>query len=183
MRGPIVVGADGSDNSRLAIDEAASIAKGSGQTVVVAFVRYVRLAGLGVPWTGALSVGVVEEMLTTDESFAEAQSIAILDPVGVPGVSRCGRASPHSELMRLATEVGAEHDRRCWKTPWCPRRHGLRFGMYAAPPPLASLAAGHSPTIGGRHPHRSGNRRESMRTRGDLAMSRWSGCPAGGAFA
>ena len=124
MRGPIVVGADGSDNSRLAIEEAASIAKGSGQTVLVAFVRYVRLAGLGVPWTGALSVGVVEEMLTADESFAEAQSIAILDPVGVPWRFEVREGDPAHELMRLATEVGAD------TIVVAGRRHGA-FGAMA----------------------------------------------------
>lgn len=108
MRGPIVVGADGSDNSRLAIEEAASIAKGNGQTVVVAFVRHVPLAGLGVPWTGGLSVGVVREVLSTDESFVEAQSIAILDSIAVHWRFEVREGEPASELMRLAIEFGAE---------------------------------------------------------------------------
>ena len=48
MRGPIVVGADATETSRLAVDEAASIATSTGQELVVTFVRRTPLAGLSV---------------------------------------------------------------------------------------------------------------------------------------
>jgi nucleotide-binding universal stress UspA family protein len=108
VRGPIVVGADGSDNSPLAIEEAASIAKGSGQTVVVAYVRHTPLAGFGVPWTGGLSVGFVQGVLNANESFVEAESIAILDSAGVHWRFEVREGEPATELMRLATAAGAD---------------------------------------------------------------------------
>ncbi len=126
MRGPIVVGADGSENSRLAIEGAAAIAKGSGQSVVVTYVRHVPLAGLSAGWTGSLSVGALHETLCTSESLAEAQSIAILDAAGADWrfVVRVG--DPANELMRLATEVGAE------TIVVAGRRHGALGAMACA---------------------------------------------------
>jgi len=53
MRGPIVVGTDGSETSRLAIEEAALLSKGAGEPVVLVFVRQPRLAGLGAVGPGA----------------------------------------------------------------------------------------------------------------------------------
>lgn len=132
MRGPIVAGSDGSDNSRFAIEEAACIAKGMGQTVIVAFVRHMPLAGLGVPWTGSSSVAAVEEMLSASGSLAEAQSIAILDSVGVPWRFEVREGEPARELMRLAIEVGAE------TIVVSGRRHGA-FGSVACASVCAQL--------------------------------------------
>jgi nucleotide-binding universal stress UspA family protein len=108
MRGPIVVGTDGSETSRLAIAEAASIAKGTGQTVVVVFVRHAPLAEfspLGVMGNGS---AVAEDALNANQALAEAQSIAILEraPVGWRFDVRLG--DPAAELIRAATEFEAD---------------------------------------------------------------------------
>ncbi len=132
MHGPIVAGSDGSDNSRYAVEEAACIANGTGQTVVVAFVRHMPLGGLGATWTGSSSVAAVEEMLSTSASLAEAQSIAILDSVGVPWRFEVREGEPARELMRLATEVGAE------TIVVAGRRHGA-FGSVACASVCAQL--------------------------------------------
>lgn len=84
------------------------MAKAGGQTVVVAFVRHIPLAGFGVPWTGGMSVGYVQEVLSANESVAEAQSIAILDSVGVPWRFEVREGEPATELMRLAAAAGAD---------------------------------------------------------------------------
>ena len=132
MRGPIVAGSDGSENSRLAIEEAACVAKAGGQTVIVAFVRHMPLAGLGLPWTGSASLAALQEMLSTSEFLAEAQSIAILDSVGVPWRFEVREGEPARELMRLATEVGAE------TIVVAGRRHGA-FGSVACASVCAQL--------------------------------------------
>jgi nucleotide-binding universal stress UspA family protein len=108
MRGPIVVGADGSDTSRLAIEEAASIAKGSGQMVAVVFVRHFPFTGLGVLGSAGLSAVVVQNALDAAQSLAEAQSIAILDLAHVRWRFEVRTGEPAGELMGLATELEAE---------------------------------------------------------------------------
>lgn len=108
MRGPIVVGADGSDTSRLAIEEAASMARGSGQSVVVVFVRHDNLTRLGVPWTGGLETGAVQEVLSVNQSLVEAQSVAILDSLCIDWRFEVREGEPAHELIRSATEAGAD---------------------------------------------------------------------------
>jgi nucleotide-binding universal stress UspA family protein len=108
VRGPIVVGTDGSEVSRLALEEAASIATGSRQTVVVVFVRHAPLAALGVLATAGHGAGVLQEALNTDESLAEAQSIAILESASVCWRFEVRTGEPAAELMRVATEFDAD---------------------------------------------------------------------------
>ena len=108
MRGPIVVGTDGSETSRLAIAEAMSISKGTGQTVVVVHVRHAPLAGLHV--LGAMSHGAsdVQNALSAVQSLAEAQSIAILEPASVCWRFDVRSGEPAAELIRAATEFKAD---------------------------------------------------------------------------
>jgi nucleotide-binding universal stress UspA family protein len=108
MRGPIVVGTDGSETSRLAVEEAGSIARANRQSVVVLFVRRVPFAGIGMLATGGLSAGAVQDALNADESLAEAQSIAILDPTDVCWRFEVATGDPVGELMRVATGLEAD---------------------------------------------------------------------------
>jgi nucleotide-binding universal stress UspA family protein len=108
MHGPIVVGADGSDTSRLAIEEAASIARGSRQMVVVVFVRHAPFGAIGFVGGGGLSSVMVQDALDAGEALAEAQSIAILDPAQVKWRFEVRTGEPAAELMSLATELGSE---------------------------------------------------------------------------
>ncbi len=100
--------------------------KGSGQSVIVAYVRHLPLVGFSAGWTGTLSVGAVHELLGTNQSLAEAQSIAILDAVGVDWRFEVRVGDPANELMRLATEVGAE------TIVVAGRRHGALGAMACA---------------------------------------------------
>lgn len=108
MHGPIVVGTDGSDTSRLAVEEAGSIAKSSGKQLVVVFVRHVSFAGVGMLATGGLGAVAVQDSLDADQALAEAQCIAILDPAGVRWRFEAGVGDPACELMRVATDLEAD---------------------------------------------------------------------------
>jgi nucleotide-binding universal stress UspA family protein len=108
MRGPIVVGADGSANSRLAIEEAGAIATATGQPIIVVFVRRPAGSGLGAAWMGAMSIRAIQDVTTTQECLAEAQSIAILDSAGLTWRFESRTGEPARELMRVAGEAGAE---------------------------------------------------------------------------
>ncbi|MGA7417666.1 MAG: universal stress protein [Acidimicrobiales bacterium] len=123
MRGPIVVGTDGSETSRLAVEEAGAIARASGHQLVVLFVRHVSFAGVGVLATGGLSAGAVQDALDGDQALAEAQCIAILDPTGVPWRFEVGEGDPASELMRVATGLEAD------TIVVAGRRHGALGGL------------------------------------------------------
>jgi nucleotide-binding universal stress UspA family protein len=108
MRGPIVVGADGTETSRLAIEEAAGIASGSGQLVFVVFVRHVPFGAIGFVGGGGLSSVLAQEALDAGEALAEAESIAILDSARVPWRFEVRTGEPAAELMGLAEELGSE---------------------------------------------------------------------------
>jgi nucleotide-binding universal stress UspA family protein len=108
VRGPIGGGVDGSEVSRLAVEEAASLATGSRQTVVVVFVRHAPLAALGVLATAGHGVGVLQDALNVDEALAEAQSIAILESACVCWRFEVRTGEPAAELMRVATEFDAD---------------------------------------------------------------------------
>lgn len=109
MRGPIVVGTDGSETSRLAIEEAATIAAGTGQSVRVVFVRHLALTGWSAMATGGQGVGAVQEALTADEVLAEAQAVAIMaGAVGVAWQFEVRVGEPAAELMRAAEDVDAD---------------------------------------------------------------------------
>jgi nucleotide-binding universal stress UspA family protein len=125
MRGPIVVGTDGSETSRLAIGEAATLARGSGSPIIVLFVRHAPLAGLGALSSGGQAVGVLAECQSSDQALAEAQSIAILEPMGLSWRFAVGSGDPASELIRVATESGSD------TIVVAGRRHGAIGGYLA----------------------------------------------------
>jgi nucleotide-binding universal stress UspA family protein len=108
VKGPVIAGADGSDTSRLAIEGAACIARGSDLPVVVTYVRHAPLVGLGAPLTGGLSVAPAREAMTGIESLVEAQSIAILDPLSIPWRIEVREGDPVTELMNVAMECGSD---------------------------------------------------------------------------
>lgn len=108
MRGPIIVGTDGTETSRRAIEEAASIVKGNRLTVVVVFVRFAQHAGIAVLGSGGLGMAAIEDVLDSEEALAEAQSIAILDPASVSWHFEVRAGEPAAELMRIATELGSD---------------------------------------------------------------------------
>ena len=145
MRGAIVVGTDGSETSRLAVEEAGAIARASGRQLVVLFVRHVSFAGVGVLATGGLSAGAVQDALDGDQALAEAQCIAILDPSGVRWRFEVGEGDPASELMRVATGLEAD------TIVVAGRRHGALggpgscLGLGAPAPPLVGRPACHPP--------------------------------------
>jgi nucleotide-binding universal stress UspA family protein len=126
VQGPIVVGTDGSETGRLAIEGAATIARGSGQQVVVVFVRHVPLAGLGMIGTGGLSTGAMQGVLNADEAIIEAQSIAILEAASIPWSLEVREGEPAAELMRVASELDAE------TIVVAGRRHGTLGGIASA---------------------------------------------------
>jgi nucleotide-binding universal stress UspA family protein len=107
MHGPLVVGTDGSETSRLAIEEAALLSKGTGRPVVLVFVRHPRLAGLSALGAGGIGVAVENEALNAEQCVAEAQGIAILDPVGADWKFEVRTGDPATELMRAARDCGA----------------------------------------------------------------------------
>jgi len=108
VRGPIVVGANGSDLSRLAIEEATVIAKGTGLSLVVAFVRHLPLAGLGAIATSGMSVAVANEILDAEQAIVEAESIAIVGSTSVRWSLEVCTGEPATELMRIARELDAD---------------------------------------------------------------------------
>ena len=123
MRGPIVVGTDGSETSRLAIEEAALLSKGAGEPVMLVFVRQPRLAGLSAVGAGSLGVAVEQEALDGSQCLAEAQGIAILDPAGVNWSFEVRTGDPATELMRAADECHAD------TIVVAGRRHGVIGGI------------------------------------------------------
>jgi nucleotide-binding universal stress UspA family protein len=108
VRGPIVVGSDGSEISRLAIVEAGSIAGGTGQTVIVTFVRHIPLAGLCAVSAGSQGVHAMRETLDSSQALSEAQSIAILESTSVRWRFEVRTGEPVQELMRVAKECDAD---------------------------------------------------------------------------
>jgi nucleotide-binding universal stress UspA family protein len=122
VQGPIVVGSDGSETSRLAIAEAATIAAGTGQSVLVVFVRHVPMAGWNA-MAGGLGMGAVKESMSADELVAEADSVAILSPAGVPWTFEVREGEPATELMATAEAAGAD------TIVIAGRRHGAIGGL------------------------------------------------------
>jgi nucleotide-binding universal stress UspA family protein len=123
VNGPVIVGADGSDNSRLAIEGAACIAKGSGQSVVIVYVRRPPFVGMGAPLTGGMVAAPVEETMTGIESLVEAESVAILDSASVPWRFEVREGDPVTELMKVAVDCGSD------TIVVAGRRHGALGGI------------------------------------------------------
>ncbi len=105
MQGPIVVGADATENSRLAVNEAASIASATGQELVIVFVRRTPLAGLSV--FAPVGGKTVEQALDQDQALAEAQVATLLGTSTVHWSFAAARGDPATELMRMAERTRA----------------------------------------------------------------------------
>jgi nucleotide-binding universal stress UspA family protein len=100
MAGSIVVGYDGSDGSRAALDEAARIAKGLGLEVVVAF-------GYGVAPSGGETADHRRLLEERGEKLA-AEAMAHLSDLGARGSIAVVDERPTESLLRAAEEHGAE---------------------------------------------------------------------------
>jgi nucleotide-binding universal stress UspA family protein len=129
MQGPIIAGTDGSETSRLAIAEAGSLASGTGRAVVIVFVRQPWcggagiLAACGVGLFGGCGVGPATTPGNADEAIAQAQSIAILDPLGVTWEFEVRDGDPATEIMRAGMHHGAD------TIVVAGRRHGAVGGL------------------------------------------------------
>ena len=107
LRGPIVAGTHGSELSRSAIAEAGSLARQSGRSVVLVFVRQLRFEGS----VSAFAFGAITHLndaVDAEQIVAQAQGIALLDPLGIEWKLdiRCGQ--PATELMKAARAHSAE---------------------------------------------------------------------------
>jgi nucleotide-binding universal stress UspA family protein len=122
VRGPIVVGSDGSETSRLAIEEAAAIAKGNDQSVVAVFVRHTPLKGFAIS-SGGLNSAEIQEAIDVGAALAESHCIAILEPACVPWRFEVRTGKPLAELMRVAVESDSD------AIVVAGKRHGA-FGRY-----------------------------------------------------
>jgi nucleotide-binding universal stress UspA family protein len=100
MPGSIVVGYDGSDGSRAALDEAARIARGLGLEVVIAF-------GYGVQPSGGETADHRRLLEERGEKLA-AEAMAHLAELGVRGSVAVVDERPAESLLRVAEEHGAE---------------------------------------------------------------------------
>jgi len=106
LRGPIVIGADGSERSRVAIEVAETIASNDEDSVVVVFVRYLPFWEASAVASGGHSVRILEEVLDARQVLAEAQSIALLGAQSLNWQFDVRAGDPATELMRAATEIG-----------------------------------------------------------------------------
>jgi nucleotide-binding universal stress UspA family protein len=107
MPGPIVVGIDGSESSRLAVLKAGELAQGLRTRVVIVLLR----GSLFIPDGGVFGVQSLEPVWdAADElkAIAYALGTAILDPIGISWslLVRSGRQS--SELMSVAYQHNAK---------------------------------------------------------------------------
>jgi nucleotide-binding universal stress UspA family protein len=100
MPGSIVVGYDGSDGSRAALDEAARLAKGLGLEVVVAF-------GFGVQPSGGETADHRRLLEERGERLAD-EAMAHLADLGARGSIAVVDERPAESLLRVAEEHGAE---------------------------------------------------------------------------
>ena len=106
MRGPLVVGVDGSDASLFGLREAASMAQATHAALIVVFVR--------IPpyqtWTALTAGGVcaMKDIADATQIVIEAECIAVLGAAGLNWqlVVRCGE--PAGALMAVAKEFKSD---------------------------------------------------------------------------
>jgi nucleotide-binding universal stress UspA family protein len=106
MSGSIVVGVDGTDMSRLALEKSATMAKADQVRVLAVYVRHVPMSGLNVWSVGAGPA--VREILDDMQVRAEAEAVMVLETAGVPWSFEVRRGEPSAELIRVAKENDAE---------------------------------------------------------------------------
>ena len=107
MQGPIVAGTDGSEASRRAVAEAGALAEHSGSRGLVVFVLRMGF-GAAASAFSVSAVGPLKECVEADQTVAQAQAIAELDARGVPWEFVVREGQPATELMRVATDHGAD---------------------------------------------------------------------------
>jgi nucleotide-binding universal stress UspA family protein len=104
---PIVVVADGSELSRLALTRAGDLARRTGQGVVVVFVRH-------SPLSGATKVFASEAVLTLEialdaaQTLALAQSISEFDPSGIAWSFEVRSGQPMEQILDTAMSHHAD---------------------------------------------------------------------------
>ena len=106
MADPVVVGVDGSAESREALDVAARLAQQGGAALVVLHVRHegsLTAAGEAAPSADAALVAALDE----GEAAARAQASDRLGSKGLDWRFEVVRGDPADELIRYATEHGA----------------------------------------------------------------------------
>jgi nucleotide-binding universal stress UspA family protein len=106
MSTSIVVGVDGTETSRRALEKAATIATADQLEVVAVYVRHVPLAGLSM-WTPGAGQAI-QEIIDEMEIRAEADSVMVLEPAGVRWHFEVRTGEPSTELIRVAEEDDAD---------------------------------------------------------------------------
>lgn len=106
MRGPLVVGVDGSDASLFGLREAATMAQATHAALIVVFVRLSPYQ----TWTALTSCGVcaMQDIADATQIVVEAECIAILGSGGLNWQLevRCGE--PAGALMAVAKEYKSD---------------------------------------------------------------------------
>jgi nucleotide-binding universal stress UspA family protein len=106
MRGPLVVGVDGSDASLFGLREAATMAQATRATLIVVFVRFSPYQ----TWTALTSGGVcaMQDIAEATQIIVEAECIAVLGSAGLNWQLevRCGE--PAGALMAVAKEYNSD---------------------------------------------------------------------------
>jgi nucleotide-binding universal stress UspA family protein len=100
----IVVGVDATPTSRLALEEAVTIARAHGSEVVAVFVRWPPYSG----WSLVVAGAAVLETLDDLQIVAEADSAAVLGSAGIPWSFEVRSGEPAVQLVRAAEECDAE---------------------------------------------------------------------------
>lgn len=122
MRGPIVAGTDSSETSRLALIEAGTLARHFSLDVVAVCVRRARFNGSAGVYSPE-AAHALQDGLDSVQTVAYAQSVAILDPLGIRWCFEVRTGQPAAELMCAAKYRGAE------TIVVAGRRHGTVGGL------------------------------------------------------
>jgi nucleotide-binding universal stress UspA family protein len=107
MRSPIVAGVDGSEASRFVLVEAGAQAQRSGRGVTVVFVRDLGIAGLTSTYA-SYAIGALLDSIDQAEFHAQIESIAVLDPQGIPWAFEVHTGRPHEKLINVANRSGSD---------------------------------------------------------------------------
>jgi nucleotide-binding universal stress UspA family protein len=100
MAGPLVVGYDGTEGARAALDEALRLAGGLGADIVVAFVYH-------ADPLGGEAGGLVDTLRERGETVT-GEALELARAAGVPARAELVNDRPAEGLMQVAAEEGAQ---------------------------------------------------------------------------